>query len=49
MNENDVAKYYPIKKCAKSTTDDIRKNYVSLAKAKDFSNTIMNVKMVIIM
>jgi len=34
MNENDVAKYYPIKKCAKSTTDDIRKNYVSLAKAK---------------
>ena len=34
MNENDVAKYYPIKKCAKSTTDDIRKNYVSLTKAK---------------
>jgi hypothetical protein len=34
MNENDVAKYYPIKKCAKSTIDGIRKKYVSLAKAK---------------
>ena len=34
MNENDVAKYYPIKKCAKSTIDGIRKKYVSLAKTK---------------
>ncbi len=34
MNENDVAKYYPIKKCAKSTIDGIRKKYVSLPKAK---------------